>query len=132
MDYLYRANDGTIFEDEDECLEYEEDCIAADFVEYDDRIILLRDDGKPIKFTDIISKKDRWRFVERFYCKDAEAKRVFINFFIEISEDFEVPDLFMMDALKDNEQVIWTDVFNPDYEWVSKSEAKKRIDNLFV
>lgn len=66
--HLYIAEDGTEFEDEEECLRHEAGCRAQ---ELKGRVALLDENFRPLLLTDLSQWEDAW-FI---YAKDIQALR---------------------------------------------------------
>lgn len=65
--HLYIADDGTKFEDEEECLRYEAGCQAQELK----GVVLLDDVFKPISLSDL----SQWENAYFIYAKDIQALR---------------------------------------------------------
>lgn len=65
--HLYIAEDGTKFEDEEECLRYEAGCQAQELK----GVVLLDDNFKPIPLSDL----SQWENAYFIYTKDIQALR---------------------------------------------------------
>ena len=66
--HLYIAEDGTKFEDEEECLRYEAGCRAQ---ELKGRVVLLDENFRPLPLSDLSQWENAW-FI---YAKDIQALR---------------------------------------------------------
>ena len=64
--HLYVADDGTEFEDEEECLRHEAGCRAF---ELKGRVVLLDEDFLPLLLTDL----SQWENARFIYAKDVQA-----------------------------------------------------------
>ena len=69
--HLYIADDGTKFEDEEECLRYEAGCQAQELK----GVVLLDDNFKPIPLSDL----SQWENAYFIYAKDIQALRDLSN-----------------------------------------------------
>lgn len=65
--HLYIADDGTKFEDEDECLQYEAGCRAQELK----GVVLLDENFRPIPLSDL----SQWENAYFIYAKDIQALR---------------------------------------------------------
>lgn len=86
MEIIYRADDGTTFDNQDDCIDYEIRTKIADFIK-EGRLLLLRETLQEITYLEILNTDYKlWALfntVFYFYCEDDEVS----NF---ISSDLDV------------------------------------------
>lgn len=118
MDYLFRAIDGTIFEDEDKCKDYEN---GLEFQKYIKDLVFIDRNKNILPYNDRV-----WEYAYGFIAKTNEALNFAIDNFYENGCSYGLSDY------KDNSYgAFWYDGDNYD-EWIEISEHIEILKNKIL